>query len=699
MLQTLLCRIWKNLINSSRKLIVVFMLLPSLLFISACMPKVPPPQGESPIEPVVSGLENSDEQFLRGRFSVVNPEMTVYSLSISDTGSSILFSLDSRSVNMIDDQGQLKWEFTPEGLPLSAVLTPDGRYLAAGTDQGRVYFINDSGRVLWENYYTGKVEQLALADDGAYLAFSLAGEDGHTLYLLDQWGTTLQEKKTGPLLKLNILPGGDICYLEKGEEVNTVVYLRGGEVVFEEEALLASTSGCGNYAVIYNGDKINLYRLNIHAKPRLISTCSASDKISWLEIADNGERIFAYSAFSGSGSNLFVFHKEGYLLWDKRIPGGSLLDISYYGERIVASSWQEYSDDFSKVLVFDSNGNILQKLEMATRIEKLALSGNGNILALAGNDGNIFVMDIPVHRFLTAETDLNEENETEKEIYHPVTFNVPADVAYLVLYFFDEEAAHLIPVNRGIKKNQMTMQIAINELIKGPRRLSNLSRTIPKDTAISIALNEGIVTIDLPEELSKLGDASQITGIFNSLISTISQFPYVTGIRFLLSGEEAATFGATGLSLDRTFPSRSPGKNTKLIYLPYRSGEQYYLLPREVIQLGHKPFTPEEMVNMVLKESRLLFNEVPELTKVELQEDRIVLDWTSSIIKMFPSGGSPEQKALAALFVDALLLTLGENLPPDRLVFQVEGRTWRLPAEYSMLNLEISRPFYINPEQ
>jgi hypothetical protein len=105
------------------------------------------------------------------------------------------------------------------------------------------------------------------------------------------------------------------------------------------------------------------------------------------------------------------------------------------------------------------------------------------------------------------------------------------------------------------------------------------------------------------------------------------------------------------------------------------------------------------MVNMVLKESRLLFNEVPELTKVELQEDRIVLDWTSSIIKMFPSGGSPEQKALAALFVDALLLTLGENLPPDRLVFQVEGRTWRLPAEYSMLNLEISRPFYINPEQ
>ncbi len=676
------------------------MLLSSLLFVSACIPKAPPPsQGESPIEPVVSGLENSGEQFLRGRFSVVNPEMTVYSLSVSDTGSSILFSLDSRSVNMIDDQGQLKWEFTPEGLPLSAALTPDGRYLAAGTDQGKVYFMNDNGRVLWENNFTGKVELLALADDGAYLAFSLAEEDGHTLYLLDQWGTTLQETKTGPLLKLNILPGGDICYLEKGEEVNTVVYLRDGGVVFEEEALLASVSGCGNYAVTYNGDKIILYRLDIHTKPRLISTCSVSDKISWLEIADNGERILAYSSFPGSGSNLFVFHKEGYLLWEKRIPSGSLLDISYYGERIVASSWQEYSDDFNKVLVFDSDGNILQKLEMATRIEKLALSGNGNILTLAGNDGNIFVMDIPVHRFLTAEADVTEENETEKEIYHPVAFDLPVDTAYLELYFFDEKAAHLIPVNRGIKRNLLTMQTAINELVKGPRRLSNLSRTIPKDTGIDIAFNEGIATIDLPEELSELGRASQITGIFNSLISTISQFPSVQEIRFLLSGEEAATFGAADLSLDRTFPSRSPGKNAKLIYLPHRSGEQYYLLPREVIQLGRKPFTPEEMVNMVLKESRLLFDEVPELAKVELQEDCIVLDWTPSIMKLFPSGGSPEQKALAALFVDALLLTLGENLPQDRLAFQVEGNTWRFPAGYSALNLEISRPFYINPEQ
>ena len=154
----------------------------------------------------------------------------------------------------------------------------------------------------------------------------------------------------------------------------------------------------------------------------------------------------------------------------------------------MASSWQEYSDDFNKVLVFDSDGNILQKLEMATRIEKLALSGNGNILTLAGNDGNIFVMEITVHRFLTAEADVAEENETEKEIYHPVAFDLPVDTAYLELYFFDEKAAHLIPVNRGIIRNLLTMQTAINELVKGPRRLSNLSVPFPRIPASILLL-------------------------------------------------------------------------------------------------------------------------------------------------------------------------------------------------------------------
>ena len=117
------------------------------------------------------------------------------------------------------------------------------------------------------------------------------------------------------------------------------------------------------------------------------------------------------------------------------------------------------------------------------------------------------------------------------------------------------------------------------------------------------------------------------------------------------------------------------------------------------MQLEHKPQTPKEMVDIVLAESSFFLAEKPELIKVELLEDRIILDWTSSIKKLFPPEASPEQKALAALFVDALLLTLGENFPQDRLAFYVEGEPWQFPEEYNALNLQIRRPFYINPEQ
>ena len=79
----------------------------------------------------------------------------------------------------------------------------------------------------------------------------------------------------------------------------------------------------------------------------------------------------------------------------------------------MASSWQEYSDDFSKVLVFDNRGNILQKLEMASKIEKLALSGNGNILTLAGND-RIFCYRYSRSQVLFEEAGVTRERDRGK---------------------------------------------------------------------------------------------------------------------------------------------------------------------------------------------------------------------------------------------------------------------------------------------
>jgi len=675
---------------------LIFLLLPVLLLSSACAPKGPPSK-DTPVEPVVFGLERSGDLFLRGRFSVVNPEMTVHALAISSSGREIIFSLDARSINMLDDQGRLKWEFIPEGSPVSAVLTSDGRYVAVGTDLGKVFFLRNDGHVLWDIQFEGRPSHLAIDSKGDYLALSIEEEDGFMLYYLDKWGTSLREIKTGKILDLNILPGGELYYLEKGDEINTIVILSLGDVLWDEEALLASVSSCGNFAVTYTGDIINFYTLREKAPPVLLFSHSINIEISWLEISEGGELVLAYSAFSGGSSNLFALHKDGRVLWKKRIPDGSLIQKSFNGERIAASSWQEYSDDFSMVLVLDNNGNTLQKIEMASRIEKMALASDGTILALAGSDGNIFILDIPGQGI----NEVMEKADSEQggEIYRPVVFERSGDEFYLTLYFYDEQALHLIPVNRTVKRTLRVLQVAVNELVKGPRRFSGLSRTIPKDTGIDVVQKEGLAEINLPEDLNRLGGSSQIVGIIDSLVFTVSQFNAVEGIRFLVNGQYSESFGAEGLMIGQIFPPRHPGENNRmLLYLPYRSGERYYLLPREAIQLGGKLNTPDDLVKVLLDESSSFLSEVPELNKITVMNEEIILDWGPSFKKMFPPDANPQEKALSVLFLDALLLTLTDNLVPDHLVFLVDGEAWEPPSEYPALNRTIKRPFYINPE-
>lgn len=677
---------------------LILLLLSVLLLSSACTPKAPSSQ-DAPVEPVVSGLESSGDLFLRGRFSVVNPEMTVHALAISSSGKEIIFSLDSRSINMLDDQGHLMWEFISDGIPVCADLTSDGRYVAVGTDLGKLSFLRNDGHVLWEIPLEGRPSHLVLDPEGDCLAVSIEEEDGYMLYYIDKWGTLLRKMKTDMILDLKFLPGGELYYLEKGDDTNKLVLLSREDVLLEEEALLASVSSCGNFAVTYTGDLLKFFSLGETASPTLLSSYSINIEISWLDITERGEQVLAYSAFSGGSNNFFAFHKDGYVLWKKRIPDGSLLQTSFDGERILVSSWQEYSDDFSMVLVLDKSGNTLQKIEMASRIEKMALAGDGTILALAGSDGNIFILDIPAPGMRYDEMEIAGDSEEDGEIYRPVVFERSGDEFYLTLYFYDEHAVHLIPVNRNVKRTLGVLQVAVNELVKGPRFHSGLSRTIPKGMTIDVAQKEGLAEISLPEALNRLGGASQITGIIDSLLFTVSQFASVEGIRFLVDGQYSESFGAEGFVIGQVFPPRHPLANKRmLLYLPYRSGERYYLLPREAIQLGGKFNTPDDLIRVLLEESSSFLPEVPELNKITVLPEEIVLDWGPSFKKLFPPGENPKEKALADLFLDALLLTLTNNLEPDQLVFLVEGEEWNPPSEYSPLNRTIKRPFYINPE-
>jgi hypothetical protein len=172
----------------------------------------------------------------------------------------------------------------------------------------------------------------------------------------------------------------------------------------------------------------------------------------------------------------------------------------------------------------------------------------------------------------------------------------------------------------------------------------------------------------------------------------------VEGIRFLVEGKEERLFGAGGFKIDGVFPSRPPGKNKTMLYLPFRSGGRYFLLPREAVQLGDKFNTPGDLLKILLEESRQFLPVAPELKEIKASKEEIILDWDASFQKLFPAEGTPEEKTLAALFLDSILLTLGSNYQQNRVVIYVEGEPWKPPSGYPSPVMEFSYPFYINPE-
>ena len=672
-----------------------------LLFVCACNDSRPALQGEIPVEPVIPGLQSPCEALpLKGSFSIINPQTTIYALALSGSGRDIFFSSDAGAVSMLDEQGRLRWEVPLEGLPVSAVLAPGGRLAFAGTDRGKVYCLDQEGHILWEKSLPGQVLQVALAPDNDCLAVYLQGEEGqYKLCLFEQWGTLRWEKESGPLEELWPLPGDRLAYLEKNEEAGTLVLLAGGKEYWRVPASRAAFSEDGGLVALFDAGQLDFYRLEQETPPQLLWTKPVALAISSLLVTEAGKHIFAYSTFPGKGNNLFVFNKEGALLWEQKIPGGSLLQSSCHGEKAVVSSWQEYSENFSKLLVFDSNGKTLQELEIALRIEKMAVSQEGNTLALAGNDGRIFILDLADPEISSLKNAAaGKDPGPQGDFYHPALFQKAVGERYLTLYFFDDQALHLIPVSRKVKNSPEMLQTAINELIKGPSRSSNLSRTLPKDVEIKAGLEKGIATVDLPGALNRLGGSTQVLGVVDSLLLTISQFPAVEGIQFLIDGEKVPSFGAEGLCIEHVFPRQSSNRKT-VLYLPYRSGERYYLLPRELLALGSQSSRQGgDLLKILLEENKRLLPEIPELKNVTMEKEQIVLDWGPTLKKLFPWGGTPENKAQAALFLDSLLVTLGHNFRCKKVVHLVEGQRWLPPCGYPALDQEFKSPFYINPE-
>lgn len=647
-----------------------------------------------PVEPLYAGDKTGREKVLEGRYSVVSHQVNFKNMSISSDGRKILVSLKERAI-VLDGEGKLLWENSFDQPQVSSAFSSYGNTMVSADEAGRVSFFEDK-RLLWEKSLDNSITRLDISEDSSRIMVISGpqGEAGKKFLLLDDQGEFLWEIEIPGITNAEIESRGQKCLVQAIQEGTHKIFLydEQGMLLWEKEGFhIAQLSDNGNYVTAAAGQTIYL----LDSDGEIMWSMEGELPVTQIKLSQNNRYILAYNHFGGGSENLMYLDIEGNLLWKQRIKDDSVVALSADGQRIVVASWRHYSDDLTLVSVFDVRGRLRREIDAGSRADMIALSDDGGLLVLGCDDGNIYVLNL--NRETVGEY---VPNEVENVYYIPFVDLKPLEenVTRVDLYFYDENALVFVPVTREVKNSSNMLRIAVEELVKGPKEKSYLIRTIPKGIDIGIKTEGGAVEVNLPPELEQIAGATQRMGIIQSILHTLSQFPTVESIRFMVGGEEKDSFGDLGIYIGQEFSSAQVRKGSSLLYIPYRSGFRYYLVPWEV-----QPSPEGENPAVFL--GRKYFQEagsfIPcdvEIIEARENRDLITLNVNQEFLTLFENLENPELKARTQVVIDGLIVTLTENMRQNKLQLLVEGENIS-PRGFEYLALPMEKPSSINPEE
>jgi hypothetical protein len=112
----------------------------------------------------------------------------------------------------------------------------------------------------------------------------------------------------------------------------------------------------------------------------------------------------------------------------------------------------------------------------------------------------------------------------------------------------------LIAVRRTLQPTQRVATAAVGELLAGPTAAehdSGVLSAVPGGTRLlGIAIRNGIATVDLTSEFQSGGGSRSMQLRLGQIVYTLTQFPTVQKVRFLLDGTPVNVFSSGGIVLD-----------------------------------------------------------------------------------------------------------------------------------------------------
>jgi len=142
-------------------------------------------------------------------------------------------------------------------------------------------------------------------------------------------------------------------------------------------------------------------------------------------------------------------------------------------------------------------------------------------------------------------TSSEKSASTEKEVTTPVDAAQEPATKVTVRLFFEDAGQHkLVMEERNIGKVEGIARQTLQELVKGPSQKEMLP-VFPAGTKL-LDINvkpDGLCIVDLSGEAKKVTSKEQGKLMVQALTSTLSQFPSIKEVSFLINGEKVSTLG------------------------------------------------------------------------------------------------------------------------------------------------------------
>jgi len=121
--------------------------------------------------------------------------------------------------------------------------------------------------------------------------------------------------------------------------------------------------------------------------------------------------------------------------------------------------------------------------------------------------------------------------------------------------YFPAAGEHIATAHRTVPYTIETADAAMGELLEGPtdfeRETAKMATAIPEGTTLlGINMSNGTATVDLSKEFASGGGTTSMTLRLAQVVFTLTQFPSIENVQFMLDGEAVTVFGGEGILLE-----------------------------------------------------------------------------------------------------------------------------------------------------